>query len=102
MPLFVCAWPDGDVSFVEADDVEQAIFVLDEFGDADPSIVTRCPPGFALQLSPTVTREDGTIIGSWEVDELAGAMTAPGGPLDRAAAVRRVHERAQQPTNLPN
>jgi hypothetical protein len=35
MPVFVCRWPNGDVSLVSARNKEDAIMALDEFDDAE-------------------------------------------------------------------
>jgi hypothetical protein len=35
MPLFMCRWPNGDVSFVSARDREDAVIALDEFDNAE-------------------------------------------------------------------
>jgi hypothetical protein len=35
MPVFMCRWPNGDVSFVSARNKEDAIIALDEFDNAE-------------------------------------------------------------------
>ncbi|MEW6488713.1 MAG: hypothetical protein AB1578_12475 [Thermodesulfobacteriota bacterium] len=35
MPVYLCRWPNGDVSLVEAQDPEEASILLDEVGNAD-------------------------------------------------------------------
>ncbi|MBI5015523.1 MAG: hypothetical protein HZB55_08520 [Deltaproteobacteria bacterium] len=35
MPVYLCRWPNGDVSLVEAGDTDEAAILLDEFGNAD-------------------------------------------------------------------
>ena len=35
MPVFLCRWPNGDLSIVAAKNREEAIIRLDEFGNAD-------------------------------------------------------------------
>jgi hypothetical protein len=35
MPVFMCRWPNGDVSFVSARNREEAIIALDEFDNAE-------------------------------------------------------------------
>jgi hypothetical protein len=35
MPVFMCRWPNGDVSFVSAPNKEDAIIALDEFDNAE-------------------------------------------------------------------
>lgn len=37
--LYVCRWPNTDVSFVYADDVNHAIELLDEVGGASPDML---------------------------------------------------------------
>ena len=37
MPIFLCRWPNGDISFVEERTKDDAIEKLDEFGNADHS-----------------------------------------------------------------
>lgn len=51
MPLFKCEWPNGDVSFVLARDVDDAILRLDEFGDAERPMLTKLSE-FMIDLSP--------------------------------------------------
>lgn len=51
MPLFKCEWPNGDVSFVLARDVADAMLRLDEFGDAEPAMLTKLSE-FLIDLSP--------------------------------------------------
>jgi hypothetical protein len=34
MPVFICRWPNGDVSAASADDLDEAIELLDEIGNA--------------------------------------------------------------------
>ncbi len=51
MPMYKCEWPNGDVSFVLASDVEDAISQLDELGDADASMIKRVRE-FMIDLTP--------------------------------------------------
>jgi hypothetical protein len=39
--MFMCRWPNGDVSFVSARNKEDAIVMLDEFGDAEEAELRR-------------------------------------------------------------
>ena len=51
MPLYRCEWPNGDVSFVLADDVQDAIVKLDEWGEATPKMLRKVTQ-FLIDLSP--------------------------------------------------
>jgi hypothetical protein len=60
MPLYLCRWPNGDLSAVLAANKQEAIFLLDEVGDAQADLLVSCPT-FMLHLSLTmdmVTPED--------------------------------------------
>ena len=54
MPIYLCRWPDGDVSMVTAEDEDEVIDVLDEIGD--PSDVTITP--FEAPLCVTLCLND--------------------------------------------
>jgi len=41
MAVFICRWPNGDFSIVQANTRAGAIARLDEFGDADEAIIRR-------------------------------------------------------------
>ena len=41
MPVFVCRWPNGDLSIVVAQNKEEARIRLDEFGNADHAEIFR-------------------------------------------------------------
>jgi hypothetical protein len=43
MPLYLCRWPNGDLSAVQSKDKDDAIWLLDEVGSASPEYLTRCP-----------------------------------------------------------
>ncbi len=51
MPLYRCEWPNGDVSFVLASDVDDAIEQLDEWGSATPKMIKRLRQ-FMIDLKP--------------------------------------------------
>ena len=39
MPMFLCRWPNGDFTIVEADDEDHAIELLDEWENADSAVI---------------------------------------------------------------
>ena len=43
MPLFLCRWPNGDCSVVWARDKQEAVFELDQVGNAEVCPITRLP-----------------------------------------------------------
>jgi hypothetical protein len=60
MPLYLCRWPNGDLSAVLAANKQEAIFLLDEVGDAQADFLVSCPT-FMVHFSLTrdmVTPED--------------------------------------------
>lgn len=48
--MFICRWPNGDVSFVEATDEADAIEILDEVGEATPAYLAEVKKDFLLNL----------------------------------------------------
>jgi len=50
MPLYACRWPNGDVSVVQAEDEDDALFLLDEFGAAEVGYLTELPDGFLVDF----------------------------------------------------
>jgi hypothetical protein len=42
MPLYLCRWPNGDLSAVQSKDKDDAIWLLDEVGSARPAYLSRC------------------------------------------------------------
>jgi hypothetical protein len=58
-PLYLCRWPNGDLSAVSAANKQEAIFALDEVGDAQADLLVSCPTFMLhLSLTDTVTPED--------------------------------------------
>ena len=41
MPIFMCRWPNGDLSFVSSRSREDAIVLLDEWGNAEEAELRR-------------------------------------------------------------
>jgi hypothetical protein len=41
MPIFLCRWPNGDVSIVSAPNKDDAIEALDEFDNADHADISQ-------------------------------------------------------------
>jgi hypothetical protein len=41
MPVFLCRWPNGDVSIVAARNKDDAIYKLDEFDNADHAYISQ-------------------------------------------------------------
>lgn len=51
MPLFLCRWPNGDLSFVNAEDEEEAVDRLEEVGAADdPAAILVEFPEFMMHF----------------------------------------------------
>lgn len=51
MPIYLCRWPNGDVSIVNAEDEGEAADRLDEVGDANDESAILIPfPGFMMHL----------------------------------------------------
>src|SRR5262245_375282 len=63
MSVFICRWPNGDVSFVDAFDEEHAIELLDEIGNAEGCPLFEVESDFLLHLRLT---DDG----EFNLDEL--------------------------------
>lgn len=86
MPLYKCEWPNGDVSFVLARDVDGAIERLDELGEAEPPMLTKLSE-FLIDLSPNrkileanerARKEDRDAEGfPWELGELSECLLDP-------------------------
>ena len=57
MAMYLCRWPNGDFSIVSAANKDDAIVLLDEWGDADQAFLKRMPDClFDFRL-----RDDGEI-----------------------------------------
>lgn len=41
MPMYMCRWPNGDLSFVSAPNKEEAIIMLDEWDNAEMAEISR-------------------------------------------------------------
>ena len=50
MKLYVCSWPNGDVSFVYAGNKGDAVFELDEVGGAAPAMLRQAAPGTMIHF----------------------------------------------------
>lgn len=51
MPLFLCRWPNGDLSVVSAEDEGEAVDRLDEIGDAnDQAAILVAFPDFMVHF----------------------------------------------------
>ena len=51
MPLFLCRWPNGDVSIVSARNTDDAIEALDEFDNADHAYISQLKEQFLVDFS---------------------------------------------------
>lgn len=71
MKLFRCRWPIGEVTFVYARDKNDAVFKLDEFGEADPKWVTPVS-SFMVNFSPkrVTAEEESEYDYDWELAEM--------------------------------
>lgn len=59
MPLYLCRWPNGDLSAVLGANKQEAIFLLDEVGDAQVDLLVSCPTFMVhLSLTDTVAPDD--------------------------------------------
>ena len=61
MSVFLCRWPNGDFSIVQADSRDEAIERLDEFGEADQATLKRmsaCMFNFGLDDRGEVVLKD--------------------------------------------
>lgn len=50
MPIFLCRWPNGDVSIVSARNKDDAIEVLDEFDNADYAYISELKEQFLVNF----------------------------------------------------
>jgi len=58
MPLYLCRWPNGDFSAVNADNKKEAIERLDEVAWPDKSMLVECPCFMVhFKLSASITEE---------------------------------------------
>jgi hypothetical protein len=57
MKVYICRWPNGDVSFVKAKNEDEAIYLLDEEGDADDSLLEEAGE-FMLHLKKTGVQDE--------------------------------------------
>jgi hypothetical protein len=48
MPLYLCRWPNGDLSAVSAPNKQEAIFLLDEVGDAQSDWRVSCSTSWSI------------------------------------------------------
>ncbi len=86
MPMYRCDWPNGDVTFVLARDIEDAILQLDELGDAEPRMLKRIHE-FMIDLKPNRrallanerARKEGRdeTENPWELGEFGEVMLDP-------------------------
>jgi hypothetical protein len=86
MSLYKCEWPNGDVSFVLARDKADAMVRLDEFGAAEPRMISKLSE-FMIDLSPDrkileanerARREDREEEGfPWQLNEVGECLLDP-------------------------
>ncbi len=109
MPLYRCEWPNGDVSFVLADNVEDAVVKLDEWGEATPRMIRRVQQ-FMIDLTPRREvlhkrdallrsgQEDDQAEPTWELGELGECMIPgePGGLPSDELTFRRIQSFEKQ------
>ena len=57
MPVFLCRWPNGDISIVAARNKDDAIEKLDEFGNADHADLFQLPD-FMIDFT---LKDDGSL-----------------------------------------
>lgn len=57
MPIYMCRWHSGDISFVSASNKEDAIFKLDELGNAETCPLIKVPD-FMIHLT---LKDDGEL-----------------------------------------
>ena len=50
MPVFLCRWPNGDVSIVSARNRDDAIVALDEFDNADDAEISQLKEQFLVDF----------------------------------------------------
>lgn len=115
MPVFLCRWPNGDVSLVMAESKHDAIWELDEVASAEPRFVRQmrsCMVHFTLTEAGTLELEgfgDRTTreikraypILSKVQDLISGQPKKGKGGL-RDPAVRRERERVQPDGSDPD
>jgi hypothetical protein len=53
MPIFICRWPNGDVSMLSARNKDDAIEALDEFGNADNAYISQLKEQFLVDFRLT-------------------------------------------------
>jgi hypothetical protein len=58
MPIFLCRWPNGDVSIVSARNKEDAIVALDEFDNADHGYISQLKEQFLVDFR---LKDDGRL-----------------------------------------
>lgn len=96
MKLYRCDWNNGDVSLVWAEDESDAIFVLDEEGEASLDMLTEIAESGALHLFPISDpeQEDGEDLATWKLEHASEAWS-DGGPLSLDFAKERLLMRSQ-------
>lgn len=90
MGLYRCMWPNGEVSFVMAGDKDDAVILLDEFGEAGREMLSKIENGdFMVTFAPTHDEEtEGVSAPSsrreydWVLSETGDRTTGEDGPLD--------------------
>lgn len=86
MPMFKCEWPNGDVTFVLAKSVDDAITQLDEFDDATPQMIKRVRE-FMIDLRPNRAVMEANLRAraegrseqgdAWELGDFGESMFSP-------------------------
>jgi hypothetical protein len=71
MPLYLCRWPNGDLSAVSAANKEDAVFLLDEVGSAQSEYLSPCP-AFMVHFALTEKCEPDFVDFLSEVLEVEG------------------------------
>lgn len=101
MQMYKCEWPNGDVSFVLASDVDDAVYQLDEFGEVEPRMLSKIS-AFMIDLSPDrkiletneKSRKEGRDEGDWpwKLNEVGECMSDPASRIlpSEEAALRRI------------
>ena len=58
MPIFLCRWPNGDVSILSARNKDDAIEALDEFDNADHAEISQLKEQFLVDFR---LKDDGQL-----------------------------------------
>ena len=95
MKLWLCRWPNGEVSIVRANNADEAVEILDEQGEASPEMLEELGAGkrFLVTFTPgELPLAPMEPPAAWSARELGEDMDDA---LGDASAARRLYEQEQ-------